>query len=121
MSEELIKRGNYYLRALAPHIKDREAAKLMRELVDALERVTRELSEANESRQILTLERDLARGVRADLSDKLKVAESLAERLRKALELSYEYLRMAKDYGPAMGFGNTTIDDAIDAALSALK
>lgn len=32
-----------------------------------------------------------------------------------ALKLALEYLKLQKMYGPAMGYGNTTIDDAIIA------
>lgn len=32
---------------------------------------------------------------------------------KEALLLAFEYLQLQKLYGPAIGFGNTTIDDAI--------
>ena len=38
----------------------------------------------------------------------------------EALKLALEYLKLQKMYSPAMGFGNTTIDDAITAIKEAL-
>lgn len=37
-----------------------------------------------------------------------------------ALKLALEYLKLQKMYGPAMGYGNTTIDDAIIAIKEVL-
>ena len=38
----------------------------------------------------------------------------------EALKLALEYLKLQKMYGPAMGFGNTTIDDALNTIKEAL-
>jgi len=38
----------------------------------------------------------------------------------KAMKLALEYLKLQKKYGPAMAYGNTTIDEAIDAIKTVL-
>lgn len=40
--------------------------------------------------------------------------------LREAAQQALEYLKMQKLYGPAMGFGDTTVDDAITDLRAAL-